>query len=61
LQTICPGGLQTMILLFSASWVARITGVNHQCPAFFSFFFFFWDRFLWTSSPAVPSFAEQKF
>jgi hypothetical protein len=22
-----------VILLFSASWVARITGVSHQCPA----------------------------
>jgi hypothetical protein len=22
-----------VILLISASWVARITGVSHQCPA----------------------------
>jgi hypothetical protein len=25
--------LQTSILLISASWVARITGMSHQCPA----------------------------
>jgi hypothetical protein len=31
--TICPGWLQTSILLISASWVARITGVSHQHPA----------------------------
>jgi hypothetical protein len=28
-QTICPGCLWTSILLISASWVARITGVSH--------------------------------
>jgi hypothetical protein len=28
-RTICPGWLQTMILLISASQVARITGVSH--------------------------------
>jgi hypothetical protein len=33
LWTICPGCLQTVILLISASWVARITGVSHQCLA----------------------------
>jgi hypothetical protein len=31
--TTCLGWLQTMILLISASWVARITGVSHQRPA----------------------------
>jgi hypothetical protein len=31
-QTICPGWLRKVILLISASWVARITGVSHQCP-----------------------------
>jgi hypothetical protein len=31
--TTCLGWLQTVILLISASWVARITGVSHQCPA----------------------------
>jgi hypothetical protein len=30
LRTICPGGLQTTVLLISASWLARITGINHQ-------------------------------
>jgi hypothetical protein len=29
-RTICLGWLQTMILLISASWVARITGVSHR-------------------------------
>jgi hypothetical protein len=29
LWTICPGWLRTVILLISASWVARITDVNH--------------------------------
>jgi hypothetical protein len=29
-QTICPGWLGTPILLISASWVARITGLSHQ-------------------------------
>jgi hypothetical protein len=33
LQTICPGWLRTMILLISASLVARITGMSHQRPA----------------------------
>jgi hypothetical protein len=32
-QTICLGWLWTVILLLSASWVARITGVSHQHPA----------------------------
>jgi hypothetical protein len=32
-QTICPGWLRTVILLISASWVARITGVSHWCAA----------------------------
>jgi hypothetical protein len=32
-QTICLGWFRTEILLISASWVARITGVSHQCPA----------------------------
>jgi hypothetical protein len=33
LQTICPGWPQTSLLLIFASWVARITGVSHQPPA----------------------------
>jgi hypothetical protein len=32
LRTICLGWLQTAILLISASWVTRITGVSHQHP-----------------------------
>jgi hypothetical protein len=31
-QTICPCWFQTMILLISVSWVARITGVSHWRP-----------------------------
>jgi hypothetical protein len=30
--TICLGWLWHVILLISASWVARITGVSHQYP-----------------------------
>jgi hypothetical protein len=33
LRTICPYWLQTSILLTSASWVVRITGVSHWCLA----------------------------
>jgi hypothetical protein len=32
-QTVCLGWLWATILLISASWVARITGVSHQCLA----------------------------
>jgi hypothetical protein len=31
--TICLGWLQTVMLLIYVSWIARITGVSHQCPA----------------------------
>jgi hypothetical protein len=33
LQTVYPGWLGTAILLISASWVAKITGVSHWCSA----------------------------
>jgi hypothetical protein len=32
-SNVCPVWLRTAILLISASWVARIIGVSHQCPA----------------------------
>jgi hypothetical protein len=32
-QTVCLARLPTVILLISASWVARIAGVSHRCPA----------------------------
>jgi hypothetical protein len=32
-RTICLGWLRTTILLICASWVARITGASHWCPA----------------------------
>jgi hypothetical protein len=39
--TILPGWLQmAMILLISASWVARITGMSHWCLALFSIFIY---------------------
>jgi hypothetical protein len=34
-QTICLGWPWTMILLILASQVARITGISHQCWAYF--------------------------
>jgi hypothetical protein len=37
--TICPGWFWTEILLISASWVARITGMSHQCKGDFKFLF----------------------
>jgi hypothetical protein len=36
--TICPGWLWNTILLVSASWVARITGVSHWRLTMFLFF-----------------------
>jgi hypothetical protein len=35
-RTICRGWLWAMILLISASWIARIIGISHQHPALFS-------------------------
>jgi hypothetical protein len=29
--TVCLGWLWTLLLLISASWVSRITGMSHQC------------------------------
>jgi hypothetical protein len=37
-QTICMDYPQTVILLFSASWVAGIPGVTHHCLACLSLF-----------------------
>jgi hypothetical protein len=31
--TVCPGWHWTSILLITAFWVTRITGVSHQYPA----------------------------
>jgi hypothetical protein len=33
MNTICLGWLCTAILLIPDFWVARITGMSHQCPA----------------------------
>jgi hypothetical protein len=38
LQNVCLGWLWTSSLLISVSWVARITGISHWCPAS-SFFY----------------------
>jgi hypothetical protein len=38
-RTICPGCTQTTSLPISASQVARIIGLNHQCMACDFFFF----------------------
>jgi hypothetical protein len=45
---ICPGWLWNTILLISASWVARITGVSYQHPATFQPLLWLWEgqRFL---------------
>jgi hypothetical protein len=32
-RSVCTSWLRTVILLIAASWVPRITGVSHQCPA----------------------------
>jgi hypothetical protein len=58
-RTICPGWLQTGILLISASWVARITGVSHQRPALkhSSLVQYFFGR----SGVWLPSFPNPKF
>jgi hypothetical protein len=37
-RTVCPGWFQTTILLISASWVARITGMSHWRPAVLGIF-----------------------
>jgi hypothetical protein len=38
LQTICQSWLWTVILLMSASWVARITGMSYRCQPYTLFF-----------------------
>jgi hypothetical protein len=42
LQTTCLGWLRTMVLLISASWGARITGVSHWCLASLRFWWKLW-------------------
>jgi hypothetical protein len=64
-ELFASGWLQTPILLISASWVSRITGMSHRHLAGFIFvhwFWFFWDRvFLrssgwpWTQDPLVSA------
>jgi hypothetical protein len=41
-ELFCPGWVQTVILLISASRVARITGVSHQCLALILKYYFPW-------------------
>jgi hypothetical protein len=40
-RTICLGWLQTLILLISAFWVAKITSMSHWRLAYWVFFFTF--------------------
>jgi hypothetical protein len=45
-QSICLDYFQIMILLISASWVARIIGMSHWCPTvcFVLMFVFIWKN-----------------
>jgi hypothetical protein len=53
-QTICTAWLWTMIFLISDSSITRITGVNHQCRAYFlKCFITYWETQLSTSTPMV--------
>jgi hypothetical protein len=59
LWTICPGWLQTVILLISASWGARIRGMYHRYPACSGYFGVgacFWPRPAWTVILSLYSF-----
>jgi hypothetical protein len=49
--TIYLDWLRTVILLISASWVARITDMNHWCLAIFIFIFLMMS--FWTQSFAL--------
>jgi hypothetical protein len=49
LWTICQGWLWTTVFLISASWVARIAGMSHQCPAIALLF--------WVRGQKAPSLA----
>jgi hypothetical protein len=39
MRPICQAGFELWSSLTSASWVARITGVSHQCPTQYCLFF----------------------
>jgi hypothetical protein len=39
--TICSVWLLTAILLISASWASRVSGVSHQHPAYYTVLYFF--------------------
>jgi hypothetical protein len=56
-RTICPGWLQTAILLISASWIARITGMSHWCPPEFFHTLNTLSRLcaVWVTSLVVPA------
>jgi hypothetical protein len=44
--TICLGWLQTVILLISSSWIARISGMSHWIPAYACFWWTYLMVFL---------------
>jgi hypothetical protein len=50
LWIICPGWRWTSILVISASWVARITGLSHRCPAPSDFLIVFYSFKCWSQS-----------
>jgi hypothetical protein len=52
---VCPGWLWTVILLISASWVARITGVSHWHLGHLEFLILTKDTF------TIPPFKKKKF
>jgi hypothetical protein len=51
--TVCLSWFQTVILLISASWGARITGVSHQHLAPLRIFDDFASMFFWISCPLL--------
>jgi hypothetical protein len=55
-RTICRDWLWTAILLISASWVTRITGVDHQCPTCFYSWNNVLQQCLWAIFPLHSNF-----
>jgi hypothetical protein len=56
LWTVCPGWLQTLILLISTFWIARIIGVNHQCLAIYLFAILWFELRAYTLSHSTSPF-----
>jgi hypothetical protein len=58
-QSICPGWPQTTILPISISWVIRITGMSHQCTAWYLFYLFFYHT--WSKPHAIHPWIRQAY